>query len=279
MGDQRLGVDRALGHDEATGPVQLGALLVGPRQDDGLGALQPGEDGAEQVVLEAVVQRDGRRGPHDGDRLGGIEAELVEDRRVGLEVGQVVLLLQARVGGDLALCAIPVQPLGGDQVGNDDGLGQAAVDRVLDGRPLVVERRRARDPQQRRGDRHVVGAMPEREVKAPSAGWAGGPFHERKRAIGQAARLGAEAGAPVAADRRVRDPEAVAQSERLGEVARGYLHLMAVGGQPLDDRPHDEHVRRVGEVDPDPHRARPRASPPRRGRRRPRRPARRRARG
>ena len=51
--------------------------------------------------------------------------------------------------------------------------------------------------------------------------------------------------------------EAVAQLERLGEVARRDLHLVAVGAQGVDDRPQHQHVRRVGEVDPDPHRPTP----------------------
>ena len=59
----------------------------------------------------------------------------------------------------------------------------------------------------------------------------------------------------MAADRGVLDAEALAQLERLGEVARGHAHLVAVRLQPLDHGPHDEHVGAVGEVDPDAHRA------------------------
>ena len=62
-----------------------------------------------------------------------------------------------------------------------------------------------------------------------------------------------EPSAAVVADRRVLDPEALAQRERLGEVARGHAHLVALGAQHVDHRPHDEHVGRVGEVDPDAH--------------------------
>ena len=98
VGDERLGVDRALGDDEA---VELRALLGDAGQHDGLRAAQAREDVGEDVVLEAVVQRDHRRRAHDGQRLGAIEAQLVEDRRVGLEVGEVVLLLQPRVARSL----------------------------------------------------------------------------------------------------------------------------------------------------------------------------------
>ena len=103
VGDERLGVDRALGDDEA---VQLGALLGDARQDDGLRAAQAVEDVGEDVVLEAVVERHHRRRAHDGHRLRGVEAQLVEHRRVGLEVGEVVLLLQARVALQLAPRAV-----------------------------------------------------------------------------------------------------------------------------------------------------------------------------
>ena len=50
--------------------------------------------------------------------------------------------------------------------------------------------------------------------------------------------------------------EALAQLERLGEVARGHRDVVAVGAQALDHGAHDEHVRAVREIDPDAHRAR-----------------------
>ena len=58
----------------------------------------------------------------------------------------------------------------------------------------------------------------------------------------------------MAADRRVGDAEALAQLERLREVARGHAHLVAVRAQPLDHRAHHQHVRAVREVYPDAHR-------------------------
>jgi len=61
----------------------------------------------------------------------------------------------------------------------------------------------------------------------------------------------------VAADRRVLDPQTVAQAERLREITRCDLNLMATLAQTRDHRPHHEHVRRVGEVDPDLHEASP----------------------
>ena len=55
------------------------------------------------------------------------------------------------------------------------------------------------------------------------------------------------------ADRRVRNPEALAQRDRLGEVAGSHPHLVAVVAQALDHRPHHEHVRAVCQIDPDAH--------------------------
>ena len=76
VGDQRLGVDCALGNDEAAGLHELLALLGGAREYDRLGAPELVEHLREQVVLEAVVKGDLRRGAHDCDRLRSVESEL-----------------------------------------------------------------------------------------------------------------------------------------------------------------------------------------------------------
>src|SRR5581483_12075212 len=55
-------------------------------------------------------------------------------------------------------------------------------------------------------------------------------------------------------DRVMVDPEALTERKRLREVTGGDADLVPVGLQSLDHGPHDEHMRRVGEVDPDPHR-------------------------
>ena len=60
-------------------------------------------------------------------------------------------------------------------------------------------------------------------------------------------------GAAVVSDRVVPDPEAIAELERLREVTRGDLDLMALLPQTPDDRRQDQYVGRVGEVDPDLH--------------------------
>ena len=60
--------------------------------------------------------------------------------------------------------------------------------------------------------------------------------------------------AAMVPDRGVGDVQALAQLERLCEVARGYANVVPVRMQTLDHRAHDEHVRAVCEVDPDAHR-------------------------
>ncbi len=154
------------------------------------------------------------------------------------------------------------QALGRDGLGHDHRLREAAVDGVLDRRPLVVEHRRAGDPQQPRGDGDVVGAVPEGEVEGPVAA---APARQGRRAIDEAECLGRQPPAAMAPDDLVLDAEALAQLDGLREVARGDADLRAAGAQRVDDRPQHKDVRAVGEVNPGPHRAR---------RRRPRRPGR-----
>jgi hypothetical protein len=57
----------------------------------------------------------------------------------------------------------------------------------------------------------------------------------------------------VTADRRVLQPEAPAQLDRLSEIARRHLHIVAVGPQPLYHRAHHQDVRAVREIYPDAH--------------------------
>ena len=161
-----------------------------------------------------------------------------QDAVVGLEVGQVVLLLETGIAAELAVGAVAVEAPGRDHVGNDDGLGEATVDVVLDGRPLVVEHRRAGDPQQAGGDTDVVGAVAEREVEAAPAA----PADHLDRPLDQTARLRGERATAMATDRRVLDPEAVAELEGLREVPGCDGDVVAVGLEASDDRRHHEDV-------------------------------------
>ncbi len=212
-----------------------------------------------------MVERDLRWGAHHDDRPAGVEPKLAEDRWIGLEVGEVVLLLQARVGAYLGARPVAVETLGGDRLGHDHRARQATVDLVLHGRPLVVEHRGAGNPQQGSGDAYIVGAMAERDVEAAGGREGGGvlaprssplregPAKQRPRAQREAAGLRGQPLAAVVADRGVGDLEAAQQPQRLGEVACRHPHLVAVALQRLDHRPHDQHVGAVGEVDPDAH--------------------------
>ena len=86
MRDQRLGIDRMLGNYEAGNATELLPLGVDTREYDrlpplvGSGGAQAVEDRREDVVVEAVVERDLRRGAHDDDRASAIERELFEHR-------------------------------------------------------------------------------------------------------------------------------------------------------------------------------------------------------
>jgi hypothetical protein len=165
------------------------------------------EHPAEQVVLEAVIERDRRRRAHHGDRLLRVQAEIGRHLRVGLEIRQVVLLLEAGIASQLATRAVAVQPLGRDRLGNHDRLRQPAVDVVLHRGPLVVERGGAGDPQQRRGNRDVVGPVPDGQLKRAVAPR---PAHKLAGAGGQPEGLVEQSRAAVVADRGVLDPESVA---------------------------------------------------------------------
>ena len=70
-------VDRALGDDEPPAG-ELGALL-GVRGSTTAGVLaQRSRTCGEEIVLEAVVERDDRRRAHDDERLGTVDRQLVE---------------------------------------------------------------------------------------------------------------------------------------------------------------------------------------------------------
>jgi len=75
-------------------------LLWRSRQDDGVHVLCPAEvlEGLrEERVRVPVVERHVGRRAQDDEHARRVDAEAAEQRAVGLEVGEVVLLLQARV--------------------------------------------------------------------------------------------------------------------------------------------------------------------------------------
>ena len=105
---------------------------------------------------------------HD-ERPGRVDAEAGEHRRVRLEVREVVLLLQARVLKELRWRRpVAGESLDGDRVGHHNLRCCAAAQLVLKPGPLVVERRRTRDPEPPGRDRQLVRAVRERDVEAAS---------------------------------------------------------------------------------------------------------------
>jgi hypothetical protein len=140
-----------------------------------------------------MIERHLRRRTHHDDGTRGIELQPLKDRMVGLEVRQVVLLLQPLIRVHLALCSVAIQSLGRDRGGHHHCARQTAVDVVLHRGPLVVEHGRTRYAQDRGRHGHVVGTVAEGDVKAPATGRSGlgpRPAHERGRTRGQAGGLG-----------------------------------------------------------------------------------------
>ena len=146
-------------------------------------------------VVAGVVLGGLRRRADDDQHLLAIEPELAEHRGVGLEVGQVVLLLQARVADQLALLGADLlQPLERDRV-------RASAPCAPPGRRSGAASRRTRSPasaprgcgraRRRRRGRPSRGRSPGRAgaprraaPAAPSARPAPGPCRAPRRRRG-----------------------------------------------------------------------------------------------
>jgi len=254
--DEAAAVDRAVGHDDALEPeaADVGALLVGAGEHDGVHARVGGrapQDLRQQRRLGAAeVERVGRRRAHHAQQLRAGDAERLEHAAVGLEVRQVVLLLQARIADQLfAARAVAGEALGRDRLRHEHPVGQPAVDVVLDRRPLVVEHRRVGDTQRPRDHRHVGRAVGERAVEALPPR----PAEQLAHAAGGSERLVAPPHAAVAADHEMRATPIFEQLDRVRQRPRGQRDLVPRRLEALHERPQDDHVCRVGEVDPDAH--------------------------
>src|SRR5581483_4104268 len=87
----------------------------------------------EERVRLPVVERDVRRRAEYDEHAVRVELPRVEDVRVRLEVGQVVVLLQTRVADELvADGAVAGEPLGRDRVGDDDLRRRSTAELVLE---------------------------------------------------------------------------------------------------------------------------------------------------
>ena len=203
----------------------------------------------------AVVERHVGRWPQHDERAFRVDPERRGNRRDRLEVRQVVLLLQARVLEQLGWPdAVAGEALGRHRVGDDDLCRGAAAELVLQPGPLVVERRRARNPEPACRKRELVRAVSERDVEAAAAREA----VERAEPRGELARLAGSRAAAVVPERCCRHSVLGDQLEGLPVVAGGDLDLVAAGLEQRHERPEDERVGARGHVDPDAHQGRPR---------------------
>src|SRR6187402_3538015 len=128
------------------------------------------EDVREHRIRLAVVQGHVWRGPNDDDRALAIEAELVDDARVGLEPREVVLLLEAGIAAHLALaCSEAIESVLWNRVGDNDAACRAAAEAVLYTGELVVERVARRNAERPRDHGQLVRGMRQRDVEAAAA--------------------------------------------------------------------------------------------------------------
>ena len=191
------------------------ALGVGPGQNDRVHIVamaQVGQDARKQRVGLAVIKRDVGRRPDHHHHPVRVHLQAIQDCRIGLEVGQVVLLLQAGVLEEL-LAASPEPGQAGrrDGVGGDDQAGQPAADVVLLDGELVVEHVHGRNVRPSRGQRQVVGAVRHGEVKVARRS----PAMELAGAAHQHGHLAGPGGAGVTTDDRGLQAVELQKPERL----------------------------------------------------------------
>ena len=121
----------------------------------------------EERVRMPVVQRDVGRRPQHHEHAFGLDAQLVQHRGIGLEVSEVVLLLQPRIAKQLRrFHAEAGKTIGRNRVRHDHLRRRPHPEVVLERRELVVVRRRARDAEPSRGQGQLVRAVRERQVEA-----------------------------------------------------------------------------------------------------------------
>ena len=117
-----------------------------------------------------MIQGDvGRRAQHDEDARA-IDGEGVQHRRIGLEVRQVVLLLEPGIAQELGRAyAEAREPLGWDRIRHDHLRRRTHTELMLQLCELVVVRRRARNAQTAGGQRQLVRAVCKRKIEVARA--------------------------------------------------------------------------------------------------------------
>ena len=146
--------------------------------------------------------------------------------------------------------AVAREPLGRYRVRHEHARGEPAVDVVLKRGPLVVEHRRVRYPQEPAGRRQVGRPVRQRAVETAAAREPHeAPARARLRhAPSRACRSRRGGRSPCAGWPQSSSSSSVCDSGRAVSVTScpRLFHQ-------LDQRPQDEHVRGVREIDPDPH--------------------------
>jgi hypothetical protein len=202
----------------------------------------------------AVVQRHLGRRPHDDEHALTIEPEGVQNGDIGLESVQVVLLLEPWVRTDLGPSRRQaLEAISRDRVRDDDPGCGAAAEAVLHRRELVVERVRRANPQGTGDEGQLVRSVRECEVE-PSRARVGA---ERAQAAGQRTRLAHPAGAAVRGpDGLVLDSVQAEKLQGLCVLAGSHVDRVPAFAKQGEQRPKERDLRRVRDVDPDPHAAR-----------------------
>jgi hypothetical protein len=212
---------------------------------------EPIEHGLVDRVARVISGSLGWRAD-DREHLAGLDPELPRDRGVGDEVAEVVVLLQPGVAEDLPRRRPgAAHRLHADRVGRQHPAGGPEGELALEPRVLVILHLHRADPKRGADDREVDGPVGEREPEPAPAR----PGGERPAAAGKRQSLARGGASPVLADDLVGEAEPVEDADRLAVLARRDLDLVPAAAQALDDRPHDERMRRGRAVDPDPHRA------------------------
>jgi len=118
----------------------------------------------------AVVERDVGRRPQHNEHAVAVDSEPLQHGGVGLEVREVVLLLQAGVPQQLRWSdAEACEALVGDRIGHDHLRRRTHAELVLQCRELVVVCCRTRYAEPSRGHGELVRAVRQREVEAARA--------------------------------------------------------------------------------------------------------------
>ena len=162
-----------------------------------------------------------------------VDSQPAENGRVRLEVGEVVVLLEAGVPAEVRRrCAEFAQPIDWDRVWDQHPACDSEADSALQAGELVVLHLHGRHPQDRADDGEVDRPVGKGEAEPSLAR----PEAEARAAAHQSAGLAEGRGAPVAVDDLVGDPEPIKRGLGLAEPACGHDDLVRRRPQQRNDR-------------------------------------------